>query len=73
MKYPIIEHHYEVSGGLWTELHAGITSNKRKTIEALAERRRAGKDLPSTLAHWTVGDHLVAAQNLMELANRQEF
>lgn len=72
MKHPIIEHHYEVATGRWTEVHADLTTNIRKTAEALADRRRES-NLPPTLAHWTVGDHMVAGQNLMELAKRQGF
>lgn len=70
MKYPIIEHHYEVEAGIWTEAHVGTTTNTRRTIEELANQRREG-DLPTTLSHWTVGDKSVVAQSALTLANRQ--
>ena len=70
-KHKITEHHYSAETGKTWTVDVGHTTNIRRTVSELAEKRRAG-DIPATLSSWTVGSKKrVVAQFASRLFDRQ--
>jgi len=69
-KHEVIEHHYDVETGKFSEKNVGTVTNRSKEISRLARERDAGR-IATTLSHWMVGSTRVAAQGALELYERQ--